>query len=109
MVVVDSVVGLSDAHEVSMTPASVEKSEIAIASFFTVAFDAASLSAIVVAMIILSIIMTGLLVVPAMFPADVLAVNPMMPIVVARHPDHFIVARPIARAMVVERPGADLD
>ena len=100
MVVVDSVVGLSDAHEVSMTPASVEKSEIAIVSFFTVAFDVATLSAIVVAMIIL---------VPAMFPAIVLAVNPMMPLVVAREPHHFVIARPIARAMVVEWPVTDLD
>ena len=105
MVVVDSVVGLSDAHEVSMTPANVEKSEIAIVSFFTVAFDVATLSAIVVAMIIL----TDLLVVPAMFPAVVLAVNPMMPLVVTWEPHHFIVARPIARAMVVEWPVTDLD
>ena len=67
------------------------------------------LSAVVVAMIVLLIIMTVLPVVPALFPADVLAVNPVMPLGVARDPHHFIVAGPIAGAMVVEWPVADLD
>jgi hypothetical protein len=60
-------------------------------------------------MIVLSIIMTILPVVPALFPADVLAMNPMMPLAVARDPDHFIVAVPIACAMIVEWPVANLD
>lgn len=60
-------------------------------------------------MIALLIIMAVLPVVLAVFPADVPAVSPMMPLVVARDPDHFIVAVPIARAMVVERPVANLD
>ena len=68
-----------------------------------------SLSAIAVAMIVLLIIMAVLPVVPAVFPTDVLAVNPMMPLVVARDPHHFVVAVPIARAVVVERPVANLD
>ena len=62
-------------------------------------------------MIVVSIIMTAVPVVLAMFPTDVMAVNPMMPPLrhVARDPDHFIVAIPIARAMVVEWPVANLD
>jgi hypothetical protein len=58
-------------------------------------------------MIVLSIIMTVLPVVAALFPSDVLAMNPMMPLAVARDPDHFIVAVPLARAMVVEWPVAN--
>jgi hypothetical protein len=79
------------------------------------AFDVANLSPVVAAMfvlsIILSIVVTSIPVVLAVFTADVLAVNPMMPEArhVARDPDHFIVAVPIARAMVVERPVANLD
>jgi hypothetical protein len=53
--------------------------------------------------------MTVLPVVPTVFPADVLAVNPIMPLFVARDPYHFIVAVPIAGAMVVEWPVANLD
>ena len=60
-------------------------------------------------MIVLLIIMAVLPVVPAVFPADVLAVNPMIPLAVARDPDHFIVVVPIARAMAVKWPVADLD
>ena len=60
-------------------------------------------------MIVLLIIMTVLPVVPAVFPADVLPVHPMMPLVVARDPQHFIVAVPIAGAMVVEWPVANLN
>ena len=69
-----------------------------------------SLSAIVVAMIVLLIIMTVLPVVPALFPADIFAVNPV-PVArhVARDPNHFIVAVPIAGAMRVEWPVANLD
>jgi hypothetical protein len=47
--------------------------------------------------------------VAALFPSDVLAMNPMVPLAVARDPDHFIVAVPIARAVVVEWPVANLD
>jgi hypothetical protein len=68
-----------------------------------------SLSAVVVAMIVLLIIMKVLPVVPALFPADVLTVNPMIPLAVARDPHHFIVAGPIAGAMGVEWPVANLD
>jgi hypothetical protein len=60
-------------------------------------------------MIVLSIVMTVLPVVPALFPADVLAMDPMMPLAVAWDPDHCIVAVPIACAMVVEWPVANLD
>ena len=73
------------------------------------AFDVANLSPVLAAMLILSIVVISIPVMLAVFPADVPAVNPMMPLVVARDPDHFIVAVPIARAMVVERPVADLD
>jgi hypothetical protein len=49
--------------------------------------------------------------VPPVFAADVLTVNPMVSEMrhVAGDPDHFIVAVPIALAMVIERPVADLD
>ena len=60
-------------------------------------------------MIVLLIIMTVLPVVPALFAADVLPVNPIMPLFVARDPYHLIVAVPIARAMRVEWPVANLD
>ena len=80
------------------------------------AFNVVSLSPVVVApvvvaMIVLLIIMTVLPVVPAVFSADVLAVDPVMPKVrhMARDPHHFIVAVPIAGAVVVERPVANLD
>ena len=73
-----------------------------------------SLSPVVDAIIILVIMpiaMTPVPIVMAAFSADVLTVNPMMP--EARHvawdPNHFIVAVPIARAMVVEWPVANLD
>jgi len=61
-------------------------------------------------MVVLLIIMTVLPVVPALFAADILAVNPV-PVArhVARDPNHFIVAVPIARAMRVEWPVANLD
>jgi len=108
VVVVDWVAGSSDAQEVSMTPTSVEKSEIAIVNFFIVAFDFASLS---VELVVFSIIMTSIPFMLAAFSAHVLAVNPMVTEArhMARDPDHFIVAVPIARAMVVKRPVANLD
>ena len=73
-------------------------------------FDVSSLSAVAIAMFVLSIIITVLPVVPTLFAANVLAVDPM-PVArhVARDPNHFIVVVPIARAMVVERPVANLD
>ena len=56
------------------------------------------------------IIVVAIPIVPAMFSADIVAVNPTMPTRhVARDPNHFIVVRPIARAMVVEWPVANLD
>ena len=65
------------------------------------------LSAIVGAMII----MLAVQVVVVVFPADVMAVDPVMPDArhVARDPNHFIAAAPIARAMVVIWPVANLD
>jgi hypothetical protein len=59
---------------------------------------------------VLNIIMVVVPAVPAVFRADVMAVNPMMSVRhVARDPKHFIVAGPIARAMVVVWPVANLD
>jgi len=55
-------------------------------------------------------IMTAIRVLLAVFPADVLAVDPMMP---ARHvawdPDHFIVVGPVTGAMGVKWLVANLD
>ena len=47
----------------------------------------------------------------AMFPTDVVAVNPLMVVVgpMTLHPNHFVIARPIARAVAVIRPVADLN
>jgi hypothetical protein len=61
--------------------------------------------------IILSIMMAPVPFVLAVFPADVLAMDPMMPETrhMARDPNHFVVAVPIAGAMVVKRPVANLD
>ena len=69
------------------------------------------LSAVIVATVIMAIVIAAVEVLPAVFPADVLAVNPMMPEArhVARDPNHFIVAVPIARAMAIEWPVANLD
>lgn len=47
--------------------------------------------------------------VAAVLSADVMAVNPMTPRAVARNPNHFVVARPIAWAMPVVGPVAYLD
>jgi hypothetical protein len=68
------------------------------------------LSAVVVAVIAVSIIMTAVPALVAVLSADVMAVDPVMPARhVARDPDHFIVVGPIARAMVVEWLVANLD
>jgi hypothetical protein len=53
--------------------------------------------------------MTAVHVVAAMFAADVLAVNPMMPRHVAGHPNHFRITGPITRAVIVKWPVANLD
>ena len=47
----------------------------------------------------------------AMFPANVLAVNPMMPEArdMPRNPVHFITAVPVTFAMAVKRTVADLN
>jgi hypothetical protein len=59
-------------------------------------------------MIIMAIV--GSIIMTAVLPADVMAVNPMVPVShMAWSPSHFIVARPIARAMVVEWPVVNLD
>ena len=107
--VVDS--ALSDAHEISITPASIERSAQAIVVVFILASDAASLSAVAVVVVVLTIIMSSIPVVAAAFAAHVLTVDPMMSVVrhVAWDPNHFIVAGPIARAMVIKWSVADLD
>jgi hypothetical protein len=48
---------------------------------------------------------------PAVFAADVMAVDPMMAVVrpMAGNPDHFPFATPVARAMAVVWPVAELD
>jgi hypothetical protein len=75
------------------------------------------LSAVVAAIFILILaivlpnIMMAVEVVPAVFRAEVVAVDPMMSKArhVARDPNHFIVARPVARAMAVVWTIANLD
>jgi hypothetical protein len=63
---------------------------------------------IVVVPIIMAIVVS--IIMAAVFPANILAVNPMVPARhVARDPDHFIVIVPIALAMVVEWSVANLD
>ena len=49
--------------------------------------------------------------IPTMFSADVVAVNPLMVVVgpMPLHPNHFIIARPIACAVAVIRPVTDLN
>jgi hypothetical protein len=66
------------------------------------------LVAVVVAKVLAIIIMV---MIPAMFSADVVAVNPLMVVVgpMPLHPNHFIVARPIACAVAVIRPVTDLN
>ena len=51
------------------------------------------------------------MVVPAMFSPDVMAMNPVMAVFgpMPLHPNHFIIARPIACAVTVIRPVANLD
>lgn len=61
--------------------------------------------------IIVSLIMMALPITPAMFSADVMAVNPC-PVVVcpmAGYPNHLIITRPIARAVAVIWPVTDLN
>jgi hypothetical protein len=51
------------------------------------------------------------LIVPTMFAATVVAVNPMVSVLgpMAGHPNHFVVALPVTRAMIVKRPVTDFD
>jgi hypothetical protein len=68
----------------------------------------AGLVAVVVVMIVIVII--ALIIVTTVLPADVMAVDPMVPLShVAWNPGHFIVALPIARAMAVEWLVANFD
>ena len=111
---VDWVAGSCDAHEFSMTLASIEKSEVAIVIFFIVAFDVVGLSLVVgavITLVIMPIVMAPVPIVLAAFSAHILPVNPMVTGArhMARDPDHFIIAVPIARAMVIEWPVANLD
>lgn len=53
--------------------------------------------------------MAAIPVTTAMFPAEVMAVNPMTPFPVAGDPNHFKVACPIAGAVPVVRPIAYLN
>jgi type III secretory pathway component EscT len=61
--------------------------------------------------IIVSLVMVAVPVMPAMFSADVMAVNPCLVVVgpMAADPNHFIFACPIASAMAVIRPVAYLN
>lgn len=68
--------------------------------------------AVVVALIVIMSIVVSIIaiVVASVFTADVMAVDPMMARChVARDPNHFVVASPIARAMAVVWPVANLD
>ncbi len=49
--------------------------------------------------------------VPAMLALAIMAMDPMMTVFrpMAGHPNHLVIAFPIARAMVVEWPVADFD
>lgn len=72
------------------------------------------LSAVVAVIIIIAFVVPVIVmtvpVVPAVFPANIMAVNPTMAVRhVAWHPNSFIVASPIASAMVIEWPVANLD
>lgn len=65
----------------------------------------AAITAIIESLIMVAVPM------PAVFPADVMAVNPC-PVVVcpmAGDPNHLIIARPITRAVAVIRPVTDLN
>lgn len=61
--------------------------------------------------IIMSVVMAIPVVVVAMFAADVMAVNPLLAVIgpMARNPNHFPIARPIASAMAVIGPVAYFD
>jgi hypothetical protein len=68
----------------------------------------------VVLMIILAIIVSLVMVavpIPAMFPADVVAVNPCLVVVgpMAGDPNHFIIATPVVWPVAVIRPVAYLN
>ena len=47
----------------------------------------------------------------AVFATAVMAVDPMMTVLgpMARHPDHFIITRPVTRAVRIVRPVTDFD
>ena len=66
---------------------------------------------VIIMTIIVSVIMTPAPVVSTVFPANIMAVNPMMPKArrMAWHPHHFILAIPITRAMGVVWPVASFD
>jgi hypothetical protein len=63
----------------------------------------------VIVMVIIVVIIMMPIVVPAMFAADIMAVNPVPVGTVPWNPNHFPVACPIAGAMVVIRPIAYFD
>jgi hypothetical protein len=68
-----------------------------------------ALSIAVVVIVMVAIVVSVMAMMPAMFPTDVGAVNPMTPLVVAGDPNHFPVACPVTGAMGVVRPVANRD
>ena len=60
-------------------------------------------------MVVLSMEMMADPAMMAVFPSDVVPVNPMMPTHMARNPDHLIVASPISGAMAIVWTVANLD
>jgi hypothetical protein len=60
---------------------------------------------------IIMVIMMAVKIMAAMLPTDVMTVNPLLVVMgpMARDPNHFIVARPIAGAMAVIGPVPNLD
>jgi len=71
------------------------------------------LSPVVVAMItlIVTVVVASVPIVAAMFSADIVAVNPVVPEAghMAGNPNHFVLTSPIARPMVIEGPVTDFD
>lgn len=61
-------------------------------------------------MIVIVVMIVMAIIVVAVLAADVMTMDPMVAVShMAWSPCHFIVARPIARAMIVEWPVANLD
>lgn len=61
--------------------------------------------------LIVTVVVAPVPIVAAMFSADIMAVNPMVPKAghVAGYPDHFVFTTPIARAMIIKWAVANFD